>query len=90
MPKNAVGFHIADNISGCRNHRVQNNAHQNELALKRKGSDPFLKERALTPFYRMARKKMYFSSQKAIRTLGYRPLPGFDAVAWFREQGYLG
>ena len=43
---------------------------------------------------RMARKKMYFSSQKAKRVLGYRPRPGIealaDAVAWFREQGYLG
>ena len=43
---------------------------------------------------RMARKKMYFSSQKAKRSLGYRPRPGIealaDAVAWFREQGYLG
>jgi len=43
---------------------------------------------------RMARKKMYFTSQKAKRTLGYRPRPGIealaDAVAWFREQGYLG
>ncbi len=43
---------------------------------------------------RMARKKMYFSSDKAKRALGYRPRPGIealaDAVAWFREQGYLG
>ena len=43
---------------------------------------------------RMARKKMYFSSAKAKRALGYRPRPGIealaDAVAWFREQGYLG
>ena len=43
---------------------------------------------------RMARKKMYFSSQKAKRALGYRPRPGIealaDAVAWFRQQGYLG
>jgi len=43
---------------------------------------------------RMARKHMYFSSDKAVRELGYswRP-PGSaleDAVAWFREQGMLG
>ncbi|MHA1538216.1 MAG: hopanoid-associated sugar epimerase [Alphaproteobacteria bacterium] len=42
---------------------------------------------------RMARKKMYFSSAKAKAALGYSPRPGIealaDAVAWFREQGYL-
>jgi dihydroflavonol-4-reductase len=43
---------------------------------------------------RMARKYMYFSSDKAVRELGYswRP-PGNaleDAVRWFREQGMLG
>ncbi len=43
---------------------------------------------------RMARKKMYFSSEKAARELGYRARPVreaiLDAVAWFREHGYLG
>lgn len=43
---------------------------------------------------RMARKCMYFSSAKAERALGYRPRPARealgDAVAWFREHGYLG
>jgi dihydroflavonol-4-reductase len=42
---------------------------------------------------RMARKHMYFSSEKAVRELGYRwrpPAAAFqDAVAWFREQGVL-
>ena len=42
---------------------------------------------------RMARKKMYFSSEKASRELGYRARPVreaiSDAVAWFREHGYL-
>ncbi len=42
---------------------------------------------------RMARKIMFFSSAKAERALGYRARPveeGFaDAVAWFRENGYL-
>lgn len=37
---------------------------------------------------RMARKKMYFASDKAMRELGYRPRPGdlaiADAVAWFQ------
>ena len=42
---------------------------------------------------RMARKRMYYSSDKAVRELGYawrepsRALQ--DAVGWFREQGYL-
>lgn len=40
---------------------------------------------------RLARKHMYFSSEKAVRELGYRwrpPLRAFeDALFWFREQG---
>lgn len=43
---------------------------------------------------RMARKPMFFSSEKAVRELGYRwrpPAAAFaDALAWFREQGVLG
>jgi dihydroflavonol-4-reductase len=42
---------------------------------------------------RMARKRMFFSSAKATRELGYRwrpPTQAFaDAIAWFREQGLL-
>jgi dihydroflavonol-4-reductase len=42
---------------------------------------------------RMARKKMYFSSARAIRELGYAPRPAreaiADAVAWFEANGYL-
>src|SRR2546421_7460027 len=42
---------------------------------------------------RMARKRMFFSSDKAVRELGYRwraPTKAFeDAVLWFREQGLL-
>ncbi len=42
---------------------------------------------------RLARKKMYFSSDKAKDALGYRPRParqGFqDAISWFRDNGYL-
>jgi len=42
---------------------------------------------------RMARKRMFFSSDKAVRELAYRwraPTQAFeDAVLWFREQGYL-
>ena len=42
---------------------------------------------------RMARKYMYFSSDKAVRELGYRFRPATlaieDALQWFREEGYL-
>jgi dihydroflavonol-4-reductase len=42
---------------------------------------------------RMAKKRMYYSSAKATRELGYRWRPTSvafaDAVGWFREQGYL-
>jgi dihydroflavonol-4-reductase len=42
---------------------------------------------------RMSRKRMYFSSAKAVRELGYQwrpPLLAFeDAIRWFREQGLL-
>ena len=43
---------------------------------------------------RMARKRMYFSSAKAERELGYSHRPASlafaDALEWFRAQGYLG
>jgi dihydroflavonol-4-reductase len=52
------------------------------------GKEPFVTLDAL----RMARKKMYFSSDKARAELGYAPRPvrqGLaDAVAWFRQAGY--
>ena len=42
---------------------------------------------------RMARKKMFFSSAKAVRELGYAPRPARqaieDAVVWFRANGKL-
>jgi len=42
---------------------------------------------------RMARKRMYFSSDKAARELGYRwrpPIRAFeDALSWFRAQGVI-
>jgi dihydroflavonol-4-reductase len=42
---------------------------------------------------RMARKRMFFSSAKAIRDLGYSSRPALaafeDALAWFRERGML-
>ncbi|MEZ5833168.1 MAG: NAD-dependent epimerase/dehydratase family protein [Dongiaceae bacterium] len=42
---------------------------------------------------RLARKKMFFSSQRAIERLGYRPRPAteaiVDAIDWFERHGYL-
>jgi dihydroflavonol-4-reductase len=42
---------------------------------------------------RMSRKKMYFSSAKAINAFGYAPRPAraaiTDAIAWFEANGYL-
>ncbi len=42
---------------------------------------------------KMSKKKMFFSSARAEKELGYRHRPGreaiADAVAWFRENGYL-
>ncbi len=53
------------------------------------GGEPFMTVDGL----RMAAKKMFFSSAKARRRLGYRARPAAealrDAVTWFGEQGYL-
>lgn len=53
------------------------------------GTEPFVTVDGV----RMARKKMYFRSDKARRALGYNPRPArqafADAVAWFRENGYV-
>jgi len=52
------------------------------------GGEPFVTVDGL----RLAKKKMFFSSAKAIRELGYRPRPVRqaleDAVAWFRAEEY--
>ena len=61
-----------------------------ELAARVTGREPFITRDGV----RMAKKKMYFSSAKAMRELGYAPRPAreaiVDAVAWFRANGYLG
>jgi len=53
------------------------------------GNDPFITVDGL----RMARKKMFFSSEKAKLELGYQPRPAShaitDAVDWFKKEGYL-
>lgn len=54
------------------------------------GREPFLTRDAL----KMSRNLMYFTSAKAERELGYAARPYADALAdalaWFREAGYLG
>ena len=53
------------------------------------GKEPMVTRDAL----RMARKTMYFSSDKARVALDYRPRPArqalVDALDWFRANGYL-
>jgi dihydroflavonol-4-reductase len=53
------------------------------------GREPF----ATRDGVRLARKKMFFSSERAIQRIGYRPRPAeaalADAVAWFAQNGYL-
>jgi dihydroflavonol-4-reductase len=54
-----------------------------------RGEEPF----ATLDGIKMAKKKMFFSSDKAKRVLGYSPRPAHqalaDAVDWFREKNYL-
>jgi len=60
-----------------------------ECAARITGREPFVTLDGV----RMSRKKMYFTSDKASRELGYAPQPArqaiADAVAWFRANGYL-
>jgi dihydroflavonol-4-reductase len=53
------------------------------------GEEPFLTADAL----KMSRYRMFFSSAKAERELGYRARPYVqalaDALAWFRQEGYV-
>jgi dihydroflavonol-4-reductase len=60
-----------------------------ELVARVSGREPFITIDGV----RMAHKRMYFSSAKACRELGYRPRPAreaiADAIAWFRACGYL-
>lgn len=60
-----------------------------ELLARLTGREPFV----TLDGARMSRKKMYFSSAKAVRELGYTPRPAkeaiADAIAWFAANGYL-
>ena len=60
-----------------------------ESAARFSGGEPFLTMDAL----RMAKHRMYFSSAKAARDLGYGVRPYVeglkDALTWFRAAGYV-
>jgi dihydroflavonol-4-reductase len=60
-----------------------------EMVARITGREPF----TTLDGVRMSRKKMYFSSAKAMRDLGYTARPAreaiADAVAWFGANGYL-
>jgi len=60
-----------------------------EMRARATGREPFLTRDGL----RMARHRMYFSSAKAQRELGYRARPFaealLDALAWFRGAGMV-
>jgi len=60
-----------------------------EAAARLSGKEPFITVDGL----RMSKHKMFFSSGKAERELGYRARPYrlaiADAIAWFRAHGYL-
>jgi len=64
-------------------------AYAAEAVAKFTGKEPFITADAL----RMAKYKMFFSSAKAMRELGYKPRPWreaiADALAWFRKAGYV-
>lgn len=60
-----------------------------ELWARLTGREPFVTRDGV----RLARKHMFFSSDHAIRSLGYQPRPAkvaiADAVSWFNQHGYL-
>jgi dihydroflavonol-4-reductase len=64
-------------------------AHAAEAVARLRGREPFLTVDGL----KMSRNRMFFSSDKAERELGYRPGPYVAgvraAVAWFGREGYL-
>jgi dihydroflavonol-4-reductase len=60
-----------------------------ELGARVTGRQPFATREAI----KLARKTMFFTSERAIQELGYRPRPAreaiADAIVWFREHGYV-
>ena len=60
-----------------------------ELWARLTGREPFVTRDGV----RLARKRMFFSSDHAIQSLGYKPRPAkaaiADAVSWFNQHGYI-
>jgi len=60
-----------------------------EVWARATGREPFATREAV----KLARKTMFFTSERAMRELGYRPRPARaaieDAIAWFREHRYV-
>jgi dihydroflavonol-4-reductase len=60
-----------------------------ELWARLTGREPFVTRDGV----RLARKRMFFSSDHAIQALGYKPRPAraaiADAVSWFDLHGYI-
>src|SRR6185369_3712058 len=60
-----------------------------EVFARISGKEPF----ATRDGVRLARKKMFFTSARAMRELGYQPRPASDAIVdaidWFNRHGYL-
>jgi dihydroflavonol-4-reductase len=63
-------------------------AHTMEIVARITNTEP----RATVDSIRMAKKKMFFTSAKASRELGYQSRPAIDAIKdaidWFRRAGY--
>ena len=74
---------------GCRGSRSFPLAYAAEAIARLTGKEPFITADGL----RMAKHRMFFSSAKAERELGYRARPyasGIeDAIRWFRQAGYI-
>jgi dihydroflavonol-4-reductase len=87
---------MVDDVTGRRQHRLRLKvgalwpvALAAEAWARVSGSEP----RVARDHLRMARKRMFFSSAKAMSDLGYRPRPAraaiADAIAWFRAAGIV-
>lgn len=65
-------------------------AHAAQLVARMTGGEPFVTVDGV----KLARKHMYFTSEKAERDLGYQARPAIaafrDAIDWFHAEGYLG
>ncbi|MGE9293091.1 MAG: NAD-dependent epimerase/dehydratase family protein, partial [Puniceicoccales bacterium] len=90
-------FHELADLAGCKPPKIELNptmltplAWLSELGARVTKKEPRLHMDVL----RMARKRMYFSSEKAERKLGYRARSARealdDAAEWFRANGYCG